>query len=79
MVGFAAETEDAIESALGKYSKKGLDMIVVNEVNERNQPFGAEDNIVSIITGKGEVESLPRMSKSELSHMILDRISELMA
>lgn len=79
MVGFAAETEDAIESALGKYSKKGLDMIVVNEVNERNQPFGAEDNIVSIITGKGEVESLPRMSKSELSHMILDRISELIA
>ncbi len=79
MVGFAAETEDAIESAMGKYSKKGLDMIVVNEVNERNQPFGAEDNIVSIITGKGEVESLPRMSKSELSHMILDRISELMA
>ncbi|HOS50947.1 MAG TPA: bifunctional phosphopantothenoylcysteine decarboxylase/phosphopantothenate--cysteine ligase CoaBC, partial [Bacillota bacterium] len=79
MVGFAAETEDAIESAMGKYSRKGLDMIVVNEVNERNQPFGAEDNIVSIITGKGEVESLPRMSKSELSHMILDRISELMA
>ena len=79
MVGFAAETDDAIGSAMGKYTRKGLDMIVVNEVSERNQPFGAEDNIVSIITGKGDVESLPRMSKSELSHIILDRLSELRA
>jgi len=77
MVGFAAETDDAIESALGKYSRKGLDMIVVNEVGENNQPFGSEDNLVSIITGPDEIESLPRMNKAELSHVILDRVAKL--
>ena len=52
-------------------------MIVVNEVGERNQPFGSEDNLVSIITGPGEIESLPRMGKAELSHIILDRVTKL--
>lgn len=75
MVGFAAETDDAVENAMSKYMRKGLDMIVVNEVGETNQPFGADDNLVSIIAGKGDVESLPRMSKAELSHVILDRMA----
>ncbi len=77
MVGFAAETEDAIDNAFKKYSRKGLDMIVVNEIGPANQPFGSEDNLVSIIRGEGNVESLPRMSKAELSHIILDRMMEI--
>ena len=77
MVGFAAETEDAIDNAFKKYSRKGLDMIVVNEIGPSNQPFGSEYNLVSIIRGEGNVESLPRMSKAELSHIILDRMMEI--
>lgn len=77
MVGFAAETENAIENARGKYIRKGLDLIAVNEVGPLNQPFGADDNLITLIMGRDEAESLPRMDKAEIAHIILDRMADL--
>lgn len=77
MVGFAAETDDAVENARAKYFKKGLDLIAVNEVGAKNQPFGSDDNLVTLLSGAGEPESLPRMGKAEIAHIILDRMASL--
>ncbi len=77
MVGFAAETDDAIDNARAKYISKGLDIIVVNEVGPANQPFGSDDNLVSLLSGAGEPESLPRMGKAEIAHIILDRMAAI--
>lgn len=74
MVGFAAETDDAVENARAKYIKKGLDLIAVNEVGAKNQPFGSDDNLITLLSGDGEPESLPRMGKAEIAHIILDRM-----
>ncbi len=74
MVGFAAETDDAVENARAKYIRKGLDLIAVNEVGAKNQPFGSDDNLITLLSGDGEPESLPRMGKAEIAHIILDRI-----
>ena len=77
LVGFAAETDDAVENARSKYIKKGLDLIAVNEVGPTNQPFGSDDNLITLLSGAGEPESLPRMGKAEIAHIILDRMASL--
>ncbi len=75
LVGFAAETKDAVENAHDKLIKKNLDLIIVNNLTEPGAGFAVSTNRVSIIDRAGEVEQLPLMEKEELAHRILDRIS----
>ena len=75
VVGFAAETNDVIEYARSKMSKKGLDMIIANDITKEGAGFGTDTNIASILTSKGgNPIDLPIMSKSELADRILDEI-----
>lgn len=74
LVGFAAETQELVAHATEKLRKKNLDMLVANDVTLRGAGFDADTNIVKILSKDGTVEELPQMSKTELGHVILDRI-----
>ena len=50
VVGFAAETHDTIANARAKLARKGLDMIVLNDVSDRRIGFDSNDNAVTVIT-----------------------------
>jgi len=76
LVGFAAETGDAAESAARKLSEKNLDMVVGNDVTCDGAGFAVDTNIVKILTPDGRAEALPLMGKDELADEILDRIVE---
>jgi phosphopantothenoylcysteine decarboxylase/phosphopantothenate--cysteine ligase len=76
LVGFAAETGDAAESAARKLSEKNLDMVVGNDVTCDGAGFAVDTNIVKILTRDGRAEALPLMGKDELADEILDRIVE---
>lgn len=76
LVGFAAETGDAAESAARKLSEKNLDMVVGNDVMCDGAGFAVDTNIVKILTRDGRAEALPLMGKDELADEILDRIVE---
>lgn len=76
IVGFALETEDGLVNARRKLKEKGLDLIILNSL-EDTVPFDSDFNKVSIIDKKGEVESLASMTKSELAHLIIKRLSGL--
>ncbi len=78
LVGFAAETEDAVENAHDKLLSKNLDLIVVNNLKEPGAGFAVATNRVSIIDRSGEIEQLPLMEKEQLAHHILDRIAQLL-
>lgn len=78
LVGFAAETENAVKNAHDKLLRKNLDLVVVNNLNEPGCGFAASTNRVSIIGSDGRVEELPLMEKEELAHHILDRIFVLL-
>lgn len=78
LVGFAAETESAVENAHDKLIRKNLDLIIVNNLNEPGAGFAVPTNRVSIINRLGVVEELPLMAKAELAHLILDRVGELL-
>lgn len=77
LVGFAAETEEAVENAYDKLIRKNLDLIVVNNLNEPGAGFAVPTNRVSIIGSSGEKEELPLMEKEQLAHYILDRTLSL--
>ena len=69
-VGFAAETNDVIKYASGKLIKKGLDLIVANQVGA-DKGFDVETNQVDILTADGNHHVLPEMNKSLLAYEIL--------
>ncbi|MCL5878518.1 MAG: bifunctional phosphopantothenoylcysteine decarboxylase/phosphopantothenate--cysteine ligase CoaBC [Deltaproteobacteria bacterium] len=79
IVGFAAETENVEQYAREKLRQKNMDMIVANNVTEKNSGFEADTNKVVIINRDGTAEDFPLMRKSDLADVILDRISSLIA
>lgn len=76
LVGFALETDNAFENAIQKLKQKNLDFIVLNTLGE-GSGFGCDTNIVTIISKDGKVESLPKMTKYEVAHKILDKVSQM--
>jgi len=77
LVGFAAETDHVAESARRKLSDKAADLIVANDVTAEGAGFDHETNIVSVFRSDGSERALPRMSKLEVAHRVLDEILEL--
>lgn len=71
LVGFAAETQNLIENALGKLKKKNLNMIVANDASNMQK----NTNEIYIIKGENEIKSIPEKSKEELAFDILREIS----
>ena len=78
VVGFAAETNDVIGYARSKLEKKGLDLVVANDITKKGAGFNTDTNIATIITNTNEVD-LPLMSKREMADRILDEIVKLRA
>ena len=73
LCGFSMETEHMLENSRAKLEKKNLDMIVANNLRTEGAGFGTETNVVTLIRADGQTE-LPKMSKLEVSHRILDEI-----
>ena len=77
-VGFAAESQDLVENAKAKVTKKGLDLIVANDITDPQSGFGVDTNKVALIGSDLRVEELPVLTKYEVSHRILDRVIPLL-
>lgn len=76
LCGFSMETENMIENSRRKLQKKNLDMIVANNVKVEGAGFGVDTNVVTIITGEGEI-SPGMLSKEETAARILDQILKM--
>jgi phosphopantothenoylcysteine decarboxylase/phosphopantothenate--cysteine ligase len=76
IVGFAAETHDAIENARRKLKGKALQAIVVNDVSRPGIGFDSDRNAVSIITAEEEI-AVPENSKHEIARRVLDVVLQL--
>jgi phosphopantothenoylcysteine decarboxylase / phosphopantothenate---cysteine ligase len=76
IIGFAAETENALENARAKMAKKSLDAIVVNDVSREGVGFDSERNAVTIIT-QDDVVEVPETSKWEVAQRVLDQVVKL--
>jgi phosphopantothenoylcysteine decarboxylase/phosphopantothenate--cysteine ligase len=75
-VGFAAETQDLILCAQAKLKRKGVQMMIANDVSDPNIGFNSDNNQVSLIT-TGSVENLPLLSKQQLANQLIVAISSI--
>src|SRR5947208_2622758 len=76
IIGFAAETENALENARQKLSSKTLDAIVANDVSREGVGFDSDRNAVTIITHDDVIE-IPESTKWEVAQRVLDEIVRL--
>ena len=74
LVGFAAESEQVRENALGKLRDKGLDLIVANDISREDRGFASDFNEAILLDSSGEEVALPKLPKSELAKILWDRI-----
>ncbi|AOM41762.1 bifunctional phosphopantothenoylcysteine decarboxylase/phosphopantothenate--cysteine ligase CoaBC [Xenorhabdus hominickii] len=73
VVGFAAETQNVEEYALGKLKQKHLDLICANDVSLAGHGFNSDTNALHLFWHDGSVH-LPHCGKLQLSHRLLDEI-----
>ena len=70
LIGFAAETENIIENALGKLKRKNLNMIVANNAANMQK----KTNEILIIKSSEDIKEIPEKEKSQLADDILKEI-----
>jgi len=74
-VGFAAET-GGVERAHEKIQRKGVDMLVYNDVTEPGSGFGTDTNRVHIIFLDLVTEEWPQLDKNEVAERLMDLVAE---
>ena len=78
VAGFAAETNSVTLHAREKRLRKGLDMIIANDVSDPDTTFGSEQNAVHVIT-EAEERSLPLASKRVIAEQIVIAVADALA
>jgi phosphopantothenoylcysteine decarboxylase/phosphopantothenate--cysteine ligase len=79
VVGFAAETDRVAENARKKLKDKNADLIVANDVTAEGAGFDLDTNVVTIFSRDGRDLPLPKLTKREVAHRILDEVVRLSA
>ena len=77
LVGFAAETHDALKNGRKKLKDKNLDMLVLNDVSEPGAGFDCDTNIVRFLHSSGKEEQMEMLPKEQVADLILDRVKAL--
>lgn len=76
VVGFAAETDDLLENATEKMQRKGLNMVVANDVGNPEIGFNVDDNAVTILRPDRRAKVIAKQSKVKIAEAILKIVSE---
>ena len=77
VVGFALETNNALEFALNKLESKKMDMIVLNSMEDKEAGFKKETNKITILDKNKGKYAFPAKSKREVANDIIDTILKL--
>jgi phosphopantothenoylcysteine decarboxylase/phosphopantothenate--cysteine ligase len=79
ILGFAAETDDLLANAAEKLRRKGLDLIVLNDVGAPGVGMGADDNAVTVLDPDGVVLTVERSPKLEVARRLVTLVGERLA
>jgi phosphopantothenoylcysteine decarboxylase/phosphopantothenate--cysteine ligase len=74
IVGFAAETHDVVDRGRRKLARKGVDLLVVNDVSAPGVGFDHDTNAVVILDADGTATEIPLTSKDAVANAVLDRV-----
>ena len=76
MIGFAAESHDVVDNARAKVVRKGLDLLIANDITAIDAGFAVDNNRVVVIDSDGSHEELPLQSKYAVGRLIMTYIQE---
>jgi phosphopantothenoylcysteine decarboxylase/phosphopantothenate--cysteine ligase len=79
VVGFAAETDDLLANAAEKLRRKGLDLIVLNDVGAPGVGMGADDNAITVLDPDGVILTVERSPKLEVGRRLVALVGERLA
>ena len=79
IIGFALETDDAINNAQKKLVKKSANIIVLNSLQDKGAGFGEDTNKVTLLNDRQQIIPLDLMSKTDLAKVIVNAINEYLA
>jgi phosphopantothenoylcysteine decarboxylase/phosphopantothenate--cysteine ligase len=74
LVGFAAETSDPRAEAAAKLRRKGIDLIVANDVSAPGVGFGHDTNAVVVLDADGGAVEVPLTGKRAVAAAVLDAV-----
>lgn len=74
LVGFALETNNEEQHALSKLTRKNMDWIVLNSLQDKGAGFGCDTNKVTLYSRTGAKKDVPLQSKEDVAKAILDSI-----
>ena len=74
LVGFAAETHEVLERGRRKLARKGVDLLVVNDVSAPGAGFDHDTNAVVILGAAGSAQEIPLTSKDAVANAVLDSV-----
>ncbi len=77
-VGFAAESENLLANARAKLERKGLDLLIANDISAPDAGFAVDTNRVTILDAQGNQQPLPLASKSKISEAIIEKVALLL-
>ena len=77
IVGFAAETDDVVAHAADKLARKGLDLVVANDVAAPHSGFSHDTNAVVILAASGARTEVPLADKRQIAAAVLDEVVQL--
>ena len=77
LVGFALETDNEREYALGKLKNKNADMVVMNSLKDEGAGFGTDTNKITIFDKSGQEFKYELMSKKDAAKNIVDTLIQL--
>lgn len=75
-VGFALETNNEMENAIGKIQSKNFDLIVLNSLQDAGAGFGHDTNKIAIIDKANNIQHFELKSKKEVAKDIIKSILE---
>ncbi|MFJ7933088.1 bifunctional phosphopantothenoylcysteine decarboxylase/phosphopantothenate--cysteine ligase CoaBC [Sporosarcina sp. NPDC096371] len=74
LVGFAAETNNAVGYGMGKLESKNLDYVIVNDVTDPAGGFGSDTNVVTLLSKRGTHQPFQAMAKTALAKVLFEAI-----
>lgn len=78
LVGFALETDNELDNAQKKLTKKNLDFIVLNSLHDAGAGFGHDTNKVTLIDRNGNIEQGTLKSKQAVARDIADKLLDIL-
>ena len=74
LVGFSAETENLLKNSIEKMREKYCDIIIANDVSNKEIGFNSEYNEVIVIDRNGETQKIKKNSKKFVASIIAKKI-----